>query len=303
MANITRTIADSAGFIPQVWAQRALDVLRSNIVLARLVAKDTDYQPGWRGKTLNIPYPGTFTSQSKSSDSDATVQTPTGGASVAVTLSHHEYVDFVIEDFAAAQSTPGLMDRWVEPAAIAIAEAVEDDLFALYSGLSTSVGTTGTDLAPGVIRTARKTLNDAKVPSAGRFGVISTKDEIALLGDSNLVNYFANSRPEAVAQGSIGSLYGFDLYVSQRVPVVDASPDSTKNLFGRGDMFILATRPFEAPEPNSGVAATSNVDPASGLAIRVLHQYDMAARGHRIGFDILYGVAELRDAAGVVVLS
>ena len=91
MANITRTMADTAGFIPQAWAQRALDILRTNIVLARLVTKDQSFEPGWRGKTLNIPYPGTFTAQDKAADAQATVQTPTGGATVSVTLNKHKY--------------------------------------------------------------------------------------------------------------------------------------------------------------------------------------------------------------------
>jgi len=303
MSNITRTLAGTSGFIPEMWAQRALTVLRKNIVLAKLVARDTDYEPGFKGKTLNIPYPGTFTASSKSEDTNATVQTPTGGTSMPVTLSNHKYVDFIIEDFGRAQASVELLDQWVEPAAIALAEKVEDDLFALYSGLSTSIGTSGTDLTPAVIRTARKTLTDAKQPQEGRNLVISTKDEIALLADSSLQTYFANSKPDGYAEGAIGKLYGFNLFVSQAVPVVAGSPNSTKNLAFRKDAFILATRPFQSPEAGSGVMATTIVDPDSGLAIRVLKSYDMNARGHRIGFDILYGVAELRDASGVVVLS
>ena len=27
-----------------------------------------DFEPGWVGKTLNIPYPGTFTAQDKAAD-------------------------------------------------------------------------------------------------------------------------------------------------------------------------------------------------------------------------------------------
>lgn len=301
MPNITRTVADTAGFIPQVWAQRALDVLRANIVLARLVSRDTDYEPAQRGKSLTIPYPGTFTAQDKAADTAATVQVPTGGNSVSVTLDKHKYVDFVVEDFARVQANGDLLDRYVQPAAIALAEALERDLFALYTGLSAGGGTSGTDLAAGAIRGARKVLNDAKVPQAGRALVMSTKDEVALLGDSGLAAYFANSRPQGIAEGSIGSLYGFDLFVSQLVPTTGTSPVSTKNLAVTRDAMILATRPLD--EPTAGVDSTTIVDEASGLAIRVMRQYDMAARGHRVGFDLLYGCAVLRSTSGAVVLS
>ena len=303
MANITRTMADTAGFIPQAWAQRALDILRTNIVLARLVTKDQSFEPGWRGKTLNIPYPGTFTAQDKAADAQATVQTPSGGATVSVTLNRHKYIDFIVEDVAEAQASQSLMDRYVRGAAIALGDAVEDDLFALYAGLSTSIGTSGTDLSAATIRTARKSLNDAKVPLADRHLIFSSKDEIALLADAGLQNYFAYSKSSAIAEGSLGNIYGFNLWMSQRVPVVAGTPNSTKNLALTPEAFILATRPFRDVPQGSGAQATTVTDPETGLVIRVIHQYDINYRGVRVGFDILYGVAELRDACGLVVLS
>lgn len=303
MPNITKTIANTAGFIPSVWANRALDILRSNIVLARIVTRDSDFEPGWRGQTLNIPYPGTMVAQDKVADTPVTPQTPTGGASIPVTLNKHKVVDFIVEDVGRAQASGELLDRYIRPAAIALGDAVEDDLFALYSGFSVSTGVSGTDIPAATIRTARKLLNDAKVPTAGRFLIVSSKDEMALLGDAALATYFANSRTQALSEGSIGMLYGFDVRMSQRVPVVVNAPNSTKNLALHPEAMILATRPFQDPPANSGVQATTIVDPETGLAIRVLYSYDVANRGVRIGFDILYGVAELRDAAGIVVLS
>lgn len=303
MANITTTIADTAGFIPQVWAQRALDVLKANMVLARLVTRDSDFEPGFVGKTLNIPYPGKFTAQDKAADTALTPQAPTGGATVSVTLNKHKAVDFLVEDVARAQARPDLLDRYIRPAALAIAEAVETDLFALYSGLSGSVGTSGTDLTAATVRAARKALNDNKVPQDSRYLVISPKDEIALLGDSGLANYFAFARAQGVAEGSLGRLYGFDVYMSQMVPVVTGTPNSTKNLAFHREAFILATRPFMDPPQATGVQAATVSDPDTGLIIRVLYTYDIAYRGVRVGLDILYGVAELRDAAGIVVLS
>jgi hypothetical protein len=303
LANVTRTIADNAGFVPQTWVMRALSILRTQIVLARLITKDTDIEPGWKGKTLNIPYPGEFTAQDKAADTNATVQTPSNGASVAVTLSKHKYVDFIVEDVARAQSSQELLDRYVEPAAIALGDAVEDDLLALYSGLSTSVGTSGTDITASTIRSARKKLNDNKAPMNDRSLIISSKDEISVLGDSSLERYFASASPTTVKEGSIGRVYGFDVFMSQRVPVVAGTPNSTKNLAVQKQAFILATRPFNAIPQGSGATAFTVTDPATGLTIRVIYAYDVAARGTRVGFDILYGCAELRDACGTVVLS
>lgn len=58
MANINLSVADASGFVPQFWANRALDVLRSKIVLLNLVARDSDFTNGGpnfsRGKTLKF---------------------------------------------------------------------------------------------------------------------------------------------------------------------------------------------------------------------------------------------------------
>lgn len=304
--NITGAVAGTAGFIPSVWANTALDVLRSNIVLAKRVARDWKFNDQQsQGKTINIPYPGKFTAQKKAPNTPATTQTPTGGTTIPVTLSEHAYVDFIVEDVAEAQSNGQLMMRYVKPAIIAIAEALEDDLFTLLPDFTAQIGTAGTDLSKADIIAARQALNTAKNPKTDRTMVISDKDEAALLGDPTLAAYFAQSRAEGVAEGSLGRLYGFDVFNSQQIPVVDASPDVTQNFAFHEDAIVLATRPLKGiPEgAAAGAQEHTQVDEESGLLIRVIYQYSMAERGGRVGFDILYGFAQLRDEAGVLVKS
>lgn len=305
MATITQTISDTSGFSPQVWALEALNVLRNRIVLAKLVTTDKDMgEPGWQGKTLNIPYPGTFTAQDKTAGNPVTAQAPTGGATVSLNLSKHKVIDFMVEDYAAAQSNSDLLSRYVEPAVIALAEQLENDLWTLYSSFTgTSVGTTGTDLTATVIRTARKNLNDAKAPMQDRYLVVSDKDEIALLGDTNLATYYAYSNPQGITQGQLPPLYGFQTYVSQLVPTVAGTPVSTKNIAFHKSAMMLAMRPFQPIPAGSGVATATVVDDQSGIAIRVLKQYKAEYRAEYVGFDILYGFVALRPSLGLVALS
>jgi hypothetical protein len=132
MANVTPTVA--AAFIPELWAQRALDYMRSNIALARLVTKDTDVAAFNVGDVLHIPYPGTFTAADKSPDTAITPAAPSGGGEVTVTLNKHKHVTFLVEDVARAQANQDLMDLYIRGASIALAEQIETDLFALYAG-------------------------------------------------------------------------------------------------------------------------------------------------------------------------
>lgn len=304
--NITGATAGAAGFVPTIWAQTAIDVLRAHIVLAKRVARDYKFEDQQtQGKTINIPYPGKFTAQKKAANTPATTQVPVGGTFIPVTLTEHSYVDFIIEDVAEVQSNAPLMMRYVKPAIIAIAEALEDDLFTLVSSFTHSIGSSGTDIGKATVIAARQALNARKNPKTDRTLVISDKDEAALLGDSTLTQYFANARAEGVAEGSIGRLYGFDVFPSQQVPVVAGTPDSTKNFAFHEDAIVLATRPFKGIPEGAAAGAQSHtqVDEESGLLIRVIYQYNMAERGARVGFDMLYGFTKLRDEAGEVVLS
>jgi hypothetical protein len=301
MPTITTSVATH--FIPEIWARRALEVMRPYMVLARLVTRDVDYEPGWVGKTLNIPYPGRFTAADKAPDTAAALQTPTGGTTKSVTLNKHKTVDFLIEDVAQAQANVNLLDRYVRPAALALAEAVEKDIWALYASLSTAVGTGGTDLSAATIRQALLALNENLVPANPRYLVISPKDQVALLADSTLQTYFAFSNRDAIEQGAIGQLYGFTVFMSQLAPVVAGTPTVTHNLAFHPEAFILAMRPLPDAPAGSGTVSASIVDPDTGIAIRSQISYDPAFRGVRVSLDVLYGVAVLRPEFAVDVRS
>lgn len=301
MANITTSTASQ--FVPEIWAQKALEILRNQIVLARRVTMDSEIATFNQGETLHIPYPGTFTTNDKAANGAVTLQTPSGGTSVSLTLNKHKEVSFLVEDHAKAVANQDIMTRYMEGGIIAIAEKIETDLWATYSSFTHSVGTSGTDLTAASVRAARKALNDQKAPQTDRSLVVSSKDEISLLGDSALQNYFAYSRPEAVAEGSLGRAYGFDIFMSQLAPVVAGTPNSTKNLaFSRGAI-LLGMRALPEPPQGSGAVAAIVRDPVSGLVIRVLMAYNPTYLGVQVTLDVLYGITMLRDEKAAVVLS
>jgi len=303
---IDRAAARASGFIPQVWAQKALDVLRANIVLLSMIARDVDFVPVAQGETLNIPYPGTFTARKKTEGAPATTQAPVGGATVPVTLSEFAYVDFIVPDFTRVQASSELLDRYVTPAAIAIAEQVETDLFSVFPTFTggTVDATTG-GVNEAAIMAAAELLDAAKCPQTDRALVLATRDKYRVLSDPALKQYFAFNRPQAVQKGEIGEAYNFRTLSSQLVPRVGVAPDPVvnKNIAIHKSAMIIALRGLPEPEPGSGVDAQTIVDEDSGLAIRVMRAYDVAERGHRITLDVLYGYRRLRPELGVVIES
>ena len=161
MADVTRTSASM--FIPQVWANTALEVLRSNIFLAKMVTRDTDVAPFQVGDTLNIPFPGTFVANTKAANTPVTLQVPTG-TTTQVVLSNHREASFLIEDALRALQNQDVMQRYITAAIVPIAEQIESDLFGLYTSFTNTTGTGGTNLTMSTLLATRKLMNDNKVP-------------------------------------------------------------------------------------------------------------------------------------------
>ena len=247
MANIILSLADTAGFIPQSWANQALKVLRNNITLTQAIARDSDFtDAGWKGKTLNIPYPGTFTAQAKVANNVAVVQTPTGGSSVNVTLGQPQTVDFIVEDvaFSQAQSGVNMMENFGSAAGIAIAEKLESDLMATIitgltgqpNGTAQQPGAVGAALNYAAVVAARKVLVDNKAPNSDRALILNTKDYAAALQDSSLLGYFQFQNPQAFTDAQPGNIAGFNVKESQLTPVIDgaATPGAIQSLTPSG---------------------------------------------------------------------
>ncbi len=300
MANVTQAVA--APFIPQIWANTALEILRNKVVLAKLVTRDSDIAAFQVGDTLNIPYPGTFVANDKAANTPVTLQVPTA-TTTSVVLNRHKEASFLVEDAARALSNQDIMTRYMGAAVIPIAEQIETDLLGLYSGFTFTTGTSGTDLSAATIRSTRKLMNDNKAPQDNRAMIVSDKDEIALLGDSALQTYFAYSQTQGVKEGSIGRLYGFDIYQSQLVPMVVGTPNSTKNLAFDPGAIILAMRGLPDAPAGSGAQTSVVNDPVSGLTLRCTVAYNAQNLGVQVTIDVLYGVAKLRNEKAVVVLS
>jgi hypothetical protein len=292
------------GYTPQVWANEALEILRSNIVMAPLVTKDTDVASFQQGDTIHIPYPGTLVANNKVANTPVTLQVPTS-TDTTVVLNKHKEASILVEDFARAQASAPLMQSLIQAQVVAIAEAVESDIISTYSSFSTTVGTSGTDLTAAALRTVAKTFTDKKVPGPDRHLLLSTKDVVSLQADSTLQNFFAynDSRDHGVTGAAPVNIYGLQLHPSQLVPVVAGTPNSTKNLAFNPGAIILASRALPQAPEGSGVAQHTMVDEQSGLVLRVSMAYDPQNLGVQVTIDVLYGVAKLRDEKGIIVLS
>jgi hypothetical protein len=292
VANITTSEVNDS--IATIVAAEALGYLKSNTVLARLVARDWDDNVASYGNAVKIPFRGSLSVNDKSANTDITLQTP-GDTAVTVTLNKHKEVSFVIEDIAKWFARPDFQAGYITDAMAVVAEAIDGDLAALYSGLSQTIDASA-GLSEAHFRQARKLLNTAKAPLSNRYAVLHEDAEYEFLGIEKAVNGdYAATLGQAAAAAMAGRFMGFDVLLDQNIK----TSTTQKNLFIHRNAFVLATRPL-ASAP-SGLGVVQKVMDEDGMGLRVTVSYDHDKLGTKVTIDTLYGVAELRDSHGVVV--
>ncbi|GIW83467.1 MAG: hypothetical protein KatS3mg105_5274 [Gemmatales bacterium] len=286
---MTISITQAAAFIPTILANGALERLRAATVLPRLVSTDADFSGSFTvGQTLTIPFLGAVVANQKPQGGTVTVQSP-GSGQVTVTLNQHWEVTTVIEDIAAVMTNQSVMDRFLDNAVQALAEQLETSIFAaMDAGATVAVGSYTTDLNYATVLAARQTMTSNRVPVQRRNLVISPKDETALKSDPALQPYFAYGQTQ-IAQGSIGRLEGFDVYVSQLVPVTGGTDVNNFAWHPRG--VVLVMRQLPAAPPELGARQDVVRDPETGLAMRATMAYIPDRLAVQVTLDMLWGVA------------
>ena len=293
-------------FIPEIWAQSALEILRANIVLTPRVYSDSDVAAFSVGDVLHVPYPGTLTAYAKSAGTAYTLSQPTGEDEVQVALDKYYAVSFIVEDIVRAQANQDLIANYSTAASIALAEQIENDGFAVAAAASNTAGTYGTDLTFDGLLAAWKTMTDNNCPTGQRFAAVSTKDIVALLGDTDLQNWAAFSRGGSVTSSpmNLGPVAGFDdILVSQLVPTAAATPLQTKNVAWRRDGLIAAFRGLPEPPAGSGAVGANVRDPESGVVLRSILAYDATYGGVRVTLEALYGWKILQEEKTLLLKS
>lgn len=296
MANITKT--EWASLIPVVWSDAILAQLRSYIVAARLVSRLTDKNFAAVGDTFRIGKIGALTAVDKVAGTAVTRQAP-AASSQDLVLNKHKVVPFLVEDAAAGTALGSSIEAQTREAVRALVEQLESDVLAAIVANSTNVlGTAGTDAAESLLLTLRKAFSDQKVPQdAERNAIWATKDVNALLTTSTSKFTNANTRGDAgdaLRTADLGELYRVRHYESQLINVVIGTPNTTQNVAFVPEAVVLAMRTLSIPPESTGVKAAVSVDEVSGLAVRVVFQYDINALGIAANVDLLYGVKVVR---------
>ena len=292
---VTTSVANN--FIPELWSDEVIGAYKSNLVVANLVTKLS--HKGKKGDTIYIPVPARGSASAKAANTQVTLSAATN-TKVTVSIDKHYEYSKLIEDIAEVQALASMRKFYTDDAGYALAKQVDTDLFALIEGLQggtvggsgasayenavigsngstayTGNSTNAADIADAGIRRMLLTLDDADVPMDNRVMVVPPICANDMLGINRFTEQQFIGSGDAIKTGKIGQIYGVDIYISSNCPT-PAGTDRAGVLMHK-DALVLAEQ----------------------VGVRSQTQYKQEYLGDLFTSDTIYGVAELRNDAGV----
>jgi len=199
------------------FVQEALIQLEKALGMAGRVYRGINADPQTKGSTIQIRRPSSFVAQAAPA-SDQNVTTD----SVSVTLDQWEEVKFSLTDKDLSLSSDKIISDHIRPAAVALADKVDQTLNTLWSKIPWGTQMSATP-ALADITALKKVLFDNKVPMKDQSKLhfqIGSSEEAAF---QNAMTVLQNPQASGLRDGSLGTLYGFDTFANQNAPSYTSS--------------------------------------------------------------------------------
>jgi len=299
------TSANVANAIVKLVAVDALPALMGNLVMGNLVNRDFEPTLAQAGDTVNVPIPPTLTANNIAEGGTVVTQNPSMGNSQIV-LNTHAEATFQIPDVTKVLAVPDLLQVYMQPAVVALAEKIETDLLALYSQFTANspVGTAGTAITEAIVDAAETALFQAKVPASQNKHLVVDANTYSQLRQIPRFSEFRTAGEaglRALVDGSVGKIKDFFVFRSQFVARTGSSPVTTNNIAFAKDALALVIR--RLPQPLPGTGAVAEYAELGNFGMRVIMSYQPNTLAQQFTVDVLYGTAILRNNFGVQVKS
>ena len=198
---------------PTFFAQEALEQLEKVLGMAFFVHRGFDPSPTQRGDTISIRRPGVFTAAAMPIATASDLETET----VSIVLDAWEGVVFSLTDKELSHTKERIIDEHIRPAAIAVADSIDQDLAGLYVDVPFFLDASD----PGAISDftgVRKLMFDNKVPTRPRSLMLNGEREADYL-ELEVFHSAEKGVDAELAQreGFLGRKFGFDIFANQNV--------------------------------------------------------------------------------------
>lgn len=258
-------------FIPQIWSAKLLESLKKAHVYTQTGVVNTDYQGeiSGKGSVVKINSFGNVTIKDYVKGTPIEDPEELSDAQTSLTIDQAKYFNFSVDDVDVAQQQPKVMTAAMGQASYDLSD-VADNFTAgiMYAGVATD-NKIGTD-ADAIVLDSTATfdtydylvdmstmLSDAGCPKAGRWVIVPPWFTGHLVKDERFSNIAASSSPEALRNGIVSRVAGFDVLESLNVPTVTTGGKvNSKIIAGHGiaTSFAEQVNKVEAYRPEKAFA-------------------------------------------------
>lgn len=198
---------------PTMVAREAALALSNNLVLGNLVYRDYSDEFVAKGDTITVRKPATF--EAVEFDGTTSAQ-DIDESSVAVKMDKHLDVSFVITQKELSLDIDEIGNRFIAPAARALANKVDTLIAGLYKDIPYYQAVSST---PSIadITAVDKILNVNKAPVDGRKLVLGPEANADYLALEQFVRADSRGVNTAIAEAELGRIYRFNAYMAQNI--------------------------------------------------------------------------------------
>jgi hypothetical protein len=283
----------------------ALPALMGNLVMGNLVNRDYEPALAQTGDTINVPIPPTLVANNIAEGGTVQPQNPNLG-NAQIVLNTHAEATFQIPDVTKVLAVPDLLQLYMQPAVIALAQRIESDLLNLAPQFTANspVGTGGTAITEEAVDAAESEMFLAKVPSSATKYLVVDSIAYSALRQIPRFSEFSTAGEaglRALIDGAVGKMKDFFILRSQFVPKSGSAPVVTDNLAFTKDAIGLVIR--RLPKPLPGTGAVAEYAEMGNFGLRVVMSYQPSTLTQQFTVDVLYGCGVLRNTCGVQVYS
>lgn len=215
-------------FIPEIWSDRIWEQLETSLVYGgpRVVNRDYEGDIAEAGDTVHITSFSDPTIRSYTVETNITVDAITD-ADRALVVDQADYFAFDVDDVNRRQALKGWVDNRIRRSGYLLAKDADAYLAAqMYAGLNATaydLGAATADISDNsayanVFVALWTSMTEGDVPPDDRWVIVDPDLYAALLQDPRFIDASASGSTDALRNGFVGRIAGFDIYVSNQTP-------------------------------------------------------------------------------------
>ena len=199
---------------PSVIAKEALMQLENNLVMGDNVHRDYKKEFVKIGDTVSIRKPVKFVAK----DGAVRINQDVTETSTSLTIDKRKHVSWNFSSQDLTLKIEDYSERYIQPAAIALANQIDLDLCALYADIANVVGTAGTTPATfAAIASVAQRMDEGAVPRDARRMVLNPAAHWGLVGGDLKGLFNENLVKDLVRKGYLGTVAQMDFLMDQNI--------------------------------------------------------------------------------------